>query len=86
MSIIFNDNDIICKSCIYYESYHRYLNPMAVARHYCTKCNDEIYIYNHNLIFPKACYFNDYYEESEEHRREVARRYQVSELACQVED
>ena len=31
-----------CEKCKHYESYHRYPNPNAVARHYCKKCNDEI--------------------------------------------
>lgn len=85
MGIIPNE-DIVCMSCKHYESYHKYANPLAVARHWCVKCNDEIKVYGANLYYPKGCYFNDYYEEREEHKKMVEKRYKISPLACQVED
>ena len=80
-----------CKKCKHYESYHHYPNPNAVARHYCKKCRDEIKYVRTSLIndyymvwLPKACYFNGYFEESEESRKERESRY-INHGFCQVE-
>lgn len=63
---------LLCKECKHYESYHKYPNPNAVARHYCKRCKDEIRymkyspIYNYRIVWlPKLCYFNDYFERKE---------------------
>ena len=83
-----------CKDCKYYESYHQYPNPNSVARHYCKKCHEEIeYRREFGSDFfvvwlPKTCYFNNYFEESEEAKKqyEVKHTYFEFGLACQIED
>lgn len=82
-----------CKKCKYYESYHQYPNPNAVARHYCKKCNEEIKYVRTNMFsdmymvwLPKKCYFNGYFEESEESKREREARYNVEWGFYQIED
>lgn len=81
-----------CEECKYYEPYHKYPNPNSVARHYCTKCNEEIrYIresYYSDLYvvwYPKKCYFNDYFELADKYKNQDDKWY-ISGLACQVED
>lgn len=87
--------EMSCKKCKYYESFHRYPNPNAVATHYCKKCNEEIrYVRSspfsdfYTIWLPKRCYFNNYFEESEEYKKWLEERYTVPEygLSCQVED
>ena len=80
-----------CEKCKHYESFHRYPNPNAVARHYCNKCNDEIKYVRANMFsdmymvwLPKKCYLNNYFEESEESKRERESRY-IDYGFCQVE-
>lgn len=82
-----------CKQCKHYESYHQYPNPNAVARHYCKKCKDEIEYRRVSPIsdfyvvwLPKGCYFNDYFEESEESKKERESRYNVGFGFYQIED
>ena len=85
-----NYEQLKCERCRYYESYHQYPNPNAVARHYCKKCNDEIrYVRypgrDHYIVWlPKSCYFNGYFEESEESKKEREARYTYYDF-CQVE-
>ena len=81
-----------CTKCKHYESCHQYPNPNAIARHYCNKCKDEIKYVRQSPIgdfyfvwLPKQCYFNGYFEESEESKRERENRY-VDRGFCQVED
>ena len=80
-----------CKKCKHYESFHQYPNPNAVATHYCKKCREEIKYVRANMFsdmymvwLPKKCYFNDYFEESEESKRERESRY-IDYDFCQVE-
>lgn len=82
-----------CEKCKHYEAFHQYPNPNAVARHYCKKCRDEIrYVREHPLYdryivwLPKGCYFNVYFEESEEAKKERERRYVSEWTFYQVED
>ena len=82
-----------CEKCKHYESYHRYPSPNAVARHYCKKCKDEIRYKRTNPIsdfyivwLPKGCYFNGYFEESEESKKEREARYNVGFGFYQIED
>ena len=80
-----------CKKCKHYEAFHQYPNPNAVATHYCKKCREEIKYVRANMFsdmykvwLPKKCYFNDYFEESEESKRERESRY-INYDFCQVE-
>ena len=82
-----------CEKCKHYESFHHYPNPNAVARHYCKKCNDEITYRRNSPIsdfylvwLPKGCYFNDYFEESEESKKERESRYNIGWGFYQIED
>ena len=56
-----------CEDCKYYESYHQFPNPLAVAEHWCTKCKEEIYLVKQGFLYttviPKKCYFNKYYKQ-----------------------
>jgi len=82
-----------CKNCKYYEEFHQYPNPNAYARHFCKKCNEEIryvkagYYSDFYVVWlPKLCYFNDYFEESEQARKERERREKcIIEMYQQVE-
>lgn len=73
-----------CEKCKHYESFHHYPNPNAVARHYCTKCKEEIKCIQGMIWYPKGCYLNDYFEETEESKRERESRYDI--YFCQIED
>lgn len=93
--MIITSEMIECEKCKHYESYHRYPNPNAVARHYCAKCNEEIKLVRispfndeRTVWLPKACYFNHYFEESEEYKEWLRSRSEclVHGLACQIED
>ena len=82
-----------CAKCKHYESYHHYPNPNAVARHYCKKCKDEIkYIKStpisdyYMVWLPKSCYFNGYFEESDESKTERERKYTAGWEFYQIED
>lgn len=86
-----------CVSCKYHEWYHKFPNPNAIATHWCTKCREEIRyvkdspISDYRIVWlPKRCYFNNYFEESDEYKkqRELNDYYSDYEhgLACQVED
>ena len=61
--------EIKCAECKHYESYHRY-NDYWYATHYCKKCKSEIDTRWRGTpwdpFLPKACYFNNYFEESDE--------------------
>ena len=62
--------------------------------HWCMKCNDEIVfkikdlVGNGDLFIPKPCYFNNYFEESEEYLQQIKKEHTIPEygLCCQVED
>lgn len=60
-----------CQNCKYYEAFHQYPNPNAVARHYCTRCNEEIEYRRYfgtdfySVWYPRLCYFNNYFESKE---------------------
>lgn len=79
--IVLHDR-IVCEDCKHYEAYHQYPNPLAYARHYCKKCNEKIQMVRTSMYsdrriayLPKGCYFNDYFEKSEEcKKREQARQ------------
>ena len=80
-----------CKNCKYYEAFHKYPNPNAVATHYCTKCKEEIEYRRSSPLsdwylvwLPKKCYFNGYFEESEEAKKKREERYGGITF-CQVE-
>lgn len=80
-----------CESCVFYEAYHQYPNPNAVARHYCKKCKEEIryvrqsYFSDFYVVWlPKACYFHNYYIESEKSKKEREERYTFN--WCEIED
>ena len=80
-----------CKDCKYYESYHKYPNPNAISPHWCKKCNEEIRyvrvspISDYYMVWlPKRCYFNGYFEESEECKKKRESRYSGIEFV-QVE-
>lgn len=84
-----------CVNCKWYESYHHYPNPNSVARHYCKKCNDEIRYVRESIFsdfyavwYPKMCYFNNYFEYSDEYIKREEERMKAYDggLACQVED
>lgn len=82
-----------CKDCKYYESYHQYPNPNAVAKHYCTKCNEEIEYIRTNydsdvyaVWLPKGCYFNDCFEFSDKFLKRQKEKYTTGLLGCQIED
>jgi hypothetical protein len=77
--------------------FHQFPNPNAIATHYCKKCKEEIRYVRDSPIsdyyivwLPKRCYFNNYFEESEEceNMRKLNDFYSDYEhgLACQVED
>ena len=84
-----------CVNCKYYEAYHKYPNPNSVARHYCKKCHNEIKYIRENYHsdfyvawLPKGCYFNNYFEYSDEYlqkEKDKLKGYEYG-LACQVED
>lgn len=95
MIIFYENMKIFCANCKHYESYHHYPNPNAVARHYCTKCKDEIKMVRNSMFtnllspyIPKECYFNNYFEESDEYKKYLDKLYKSDayDLACQVED
>ena len=80
-----------CEKCKHYESHHQHPNPLAVSTHWCKKCNQEIeYRRSSPLLdryfvwLPKKCYFNHYFEESEECKKKREEIYE-SILSCQVE-
>lgn len=74
-----------CKECTHYEAYHHYPNPNAVATHFCKKCNEEIKTYHGRTYIPKACYLNDYFEESKEAKKaRLAKEYYMN--FYQIED
>ena len=83
-----------CVNCKHYEAYHKDPNPNSTTRHYCLKCDAVIYATQNidgsfkNVIIPKKCYFNNYFEESDEYRKRLDERYNIPEdgLHCQVED
>lgn len=86
-----------CVDCKHYEYAHQHPNPNAISSHWCKKCNEEIRyvrdspISDYRIVWlPKRCYFNNYFEESEEckQRRKLNDYYSDYEhgLACQVED
>lgn len=83
-----------CLNCKYYESYHQDPNPNSITRHYCTKCDDVIHATAcidgsfKCVKIPKKCYFNDYFEESDEYKAYLENRYEFPEngLFTQVED
>ena len=82
-----------CQNCRHYEQFHQMPNPTVVKTHWCTKCNDAISYYKaregtYLVYLPKQCYFNNYFEESDEYKEQLAQRYSVPEsgLHCQVED
>lgn len=83
-----------CINCKHYEAYHQDPNPNSRSRHYCVKCNDVIHAtqdINGNFKYvriPKMCYFNNYFEESDEYLEKLNKRYNIPEdgLHCQVED
>ena len=84
-----------CKNCKHYEMWHQHPNPNAVSQHWCKKCGAEIEYCkvsplsdNYMVWLPKKCYFNNYFEESEEYKEWCDTRYRTYEggLACQVED
>jgi len=82
-----------CKDCKYYESYRQYPNPNSVAKHYCIKCNEEIqyvrtsyYSDVYTVWLPKGCYFNDYFEFSDEYLKRQKEKYTTGLLGCQIED
>lgn len=83
-----------CINCKHYEAYHKDPNPNSTTRHYCLKCDGVIYATQNidgsfkNVIIPKKCYFNNYFEESDEYKKRLDDRYNTIEdgLHCQVED
>lgn len=82
-----------CEECKYYESYHQYPNPNAVARHYCKRCREEIKykrIIGSDVFIvwlPKRCYFDDYFEISEEAKKRDDEKYHSEfGFAYQIED
>ena len=84
--------ELDCIGCKHYESYYQYPNPNAVARHYCTKCGEEIkYIRSHIgsdffiVWLPKGCYFNNYFEESEASKKIREEKF-IDYGFCQIED
>lgn len=85
--------ELKCKNCKHYEAYHHYLNPNAVARHYCKKCKDEIKYKKtlnsdlYTVWFPKRCYFQNLFEESEASKKEYKERFIIyTGFADQIED
>ena len=64
-----------CEKCKHYEPYHQYPNPNAFAKHYCTKCKEEIKIIQGIVWLPKGCYINDYFEATEASKREQENKY-----------
>ena len=85
---------MLCKNCKWYESYHQDPNPNSISRHYCLRCDDVIHAtldldasYKYVRI-PKKCYFNDYFEESDEYRKYLENKFNIPEdgLHTQVED
>lgn len=86
-----------CKDCKHYEYGHQFPNPNAIASHWCKKCHEEIRyvrdspISDYRIVWlPKRCYFNNYFEESEEYKKQQKQNDFYSDfehgLACQVED
>ena len=81
-----------CEDCKFYEPYHKHPNPLATSRHWCQKCGEEIRLVKINqrgdkaAWLPKACYFNGYFEESEESKRRRQQRYILDNEWCQIED
>lgn len=75
---------IHCEDCKHYERYHQYPNPWAMAEHYCTKCNEEIKVNRRFVMLPKDCYFNSYFEESNESKQNQKEIYE-SKHFIQVE-
>ena len=57
-----------CVNCKHYEAYHKDPNPNSTTRHYCLKCDAVIYATQNidgsfkNVIIPKKCYFNNYFD------------------------
>ena len=84
---------LACEKCKHYESFHQFPNPNAYARHFCKKCDEEIryvkagYFSDFYVVWlPKQCYFNNYFEESEQARRERKRSEKcIIEMYQQVE-
>lgn len=72
-----------CPKCKHYEAYHHYPNPNAVAPHYCKKCKEEICYRRvpgsdfYVVWLPKACYWRNFFEESEESKKEREERFSV---------
>ena len=68
------EHEIRCEKCKHYESHHRFGDSCYFARHYCKKCESEIDTRWRgtplNPYLPKACYFNNYFEESDEVKKE----------------
>ena len=82
-----------CEDCKHYEAYHRHPNPNAISTHWCKKCYEEIRyvrsspISDHYLVWlPKRCYFNDYFEYSDDYKKRQERLYTSRIEFCQVED
>ena len=73
------------ESCKHNEGYHHYPNPLAVARHYCKICNQEIEVVHHVAWLPKECYFNGYFEETDDVKRKREERYKSRYTFIQVE-
>ncbi len=67
-----------CENCKHHEWYHKFKNPIAsAAKHWCKKCNEEIE-YNYKTGFqkiPKECWFNHYYQLSEEYEERESAKY-----------
>lgn len=64
-----------CETCKHYEMYPKFKNPNMSIHHYCHKCKDEIFYKKGMAIIPKACYYNDFYEISQEAQEEKDSRY-----------
>ena len=78
-----------CQNCKHYQYYyHGFPNPNAYAKHYCLKCNDYIRVNEFGVWYPKLCYFNNYWEPSEEYLKEQEEKYTyyIGGLHCQIED
>lgn len=82
---------MFCEDCKHYEANHRHPNPLAVSRHWCKKCNADIrYVRDgyfrdfYSVFVPKPCYFNDYFEASEEYLKRKKQKEEFEKRFDQI--